>query len=228
MRIADPKLAASGAHQDCLRKPTSLQLRQLSALASSISQGAVPESICLKCGLCCDGTIFADVRLQQGDDSRRLQKLGLPLAIGRRKPQTANAPEDFAATPHHCKFHQPCAAFDGCRCRIYDDRPRHCRNFECGVLKSLREGRLGRRTALRIIRSTRDHASTALSLLRQFGDTDESLPIAARFRRTTRRLEEIGLNPASAQLYGKLTLAMHDLNFLLSEAFYPGKSAHEC
>jgi hypothetical protein len=48
------------------------------------------------------------------------------------------------------------------------------------------------------------------------------MALSIRFRRTARRLEEVGLDAQAADTYGRLTLAMHDLNLLLSEAFYPG------
>jgi hypothetical protein len=96
------------------------------------------------------------------------------------------------------------------------------------LLKALNEQRINSRTALRIINKARGHARWALAALRQFGDTDEHLPLAQRFRRAGRRLEAIGLEPSAAQVFGKLTLTMHDLNFLLNEAFYPGLSPHDC
>jgi hypothetical protein len=33
--------------------------------------------------MCCDGTLFDLVRLEPGDDARRLARLGLPIAPGR-------------------------------------------------------------------------------------------------------------------------------------------------
>lgn len=201
----------------------------LSALSHHVQRGSAPENLCLKCGLCCDGTIFADVRLQQGDTPEQLQAQGLPLTVCRRKGPARYAEEKSSKPPlKQCKFPQPCAAFDGCRCRIYQARPTHCRTFECGVLKAVNEQRINSRTALRIINKTRGHAQSALAALHQFGDTDEHLPLAQRFRRTGRRLEAIGLDSSAAQIFGKLTLTMHDLSFLLNEAFYPGLSPHEC
>ncbi len=90
------------------------------------------------------------------------------------------------------------------------------------MLKSVKAGLTEKRAALEIIQTTRDRAGKVWRLLRELGDTDEDLSLSKRFRRTTRRLEEIGLDDESADLYGELTLAVHDLNLALSEGFYPG------
>lgn len=164
-------------------------------------------SLCLQCGLCCNGVIFADVKLQTGDDAARLQSLGVPIST----------PNSAFRTPH---FNQPCAALDGCRCRIYSDRPKYCRQFDCLLLKSVNEGRMGTADALGTIRTARRRVDKVLRLLRKLGDTDEHSPLATRFRRTARRLDETDLDTEASATYGQLTLAFHDLNLLLSNAFY--------
>jgi uncharacterized protein len=185
-------------------------LRDLSALENG--GGPPAEDICLACGLCCNGVIFADVRLQPGDDAARLVAAGLPLKEDRGR----------RAEGKGRKLPQPCPAFDGCRCRVYPDRPGYCRQFECVLLKSVKAGRTPVTQSLRVIRDARQRADKVKRLLRELGDTDEQTALAARFRRTARRIERIGFDEKTADLYGQLTLAVHDLNFLLSEAFYPG------
>lgn len=163
--------------------------------------------LCLECGLCCNGVIFADVRLQPGDDPARLQSLGLPISTSHLAPRTSHFP-------------QPCSALKGCRCRIYSDRPKYCREFDCLLLKSVNTGRVGTADALHTIRTARERAEKVRRLLRQLGDTDEHVPLATRVRRTARRLDEVGLDQETADTYGQLTLAFHDLSLLLSDAFY--------
>src|ERR1044071_1876322 len=59
------------------------------------------NSLCLECGLCCNGVIFADGQLQPEDNAARLRELGLKLtATQNSKLKTQN-------------FLQPCAAFGG-------------------------------------------------------------------------------------------------------------------
>jgi Fe-S-cluster containining protein len=175
------------------------------------SAAKVETQICKACGLCCDGVIFANLALQPGDDTERLQSLGLPVC----SPRSALRPPHLA---------QPCAAFDGsgCGCRIYSDRPQYCRQFECVLLKSVKAGRTEAGAALRIVRTARERANKVRRLLHALGDTDEQLPLSARFRRAGKRLQERDLDEETADTYGQLTLAVHDLNLLLGDAFYPG------
>ncbi len=169
--------------------------------------------MCQACGLCCNGVIFADVSLQPGEDAEVLRSLGLRL-----KPSQARA--DGAYVPK--KFLQPCLAFEGCRCRIYAERPQHCRNFECLLLKSLLAGQTDRVQAFKLVQRAHERADKVRGLLGRLGDTDESQPLARRFRRMAKRLEDGGLDRATTELYGQLTLAVHELNLLLSRTFYPG------
>ena len=145
--------------------------------ARTKSSEAVIEELCPACGLCCNGVIFANLALQPGDPAARLRSLGLPVCNSHS-----------ALRPPHLT--QPCAAFDGCRCRVYADRPKYCRQFECVLLKSVRAGHTEPAAALRIIRTARERADKVLRLLRALGDTDEQLPLSARFRRTGKRLQE--------------------------------------
>ena len=161
------------------------------------------EQLCLECGMCCNGVIFADVRLRKGDDGARLRAMGL-----RMKGKSM--------------FCQPCAALEGCRCRIYEKRPRYCREFECTVLQSFNSGKLKKGSALRIIREAKKRVRRVKELLRKLGDRDEEEDLRGRFRRMARKLERPDLDEVTGRAYGELTLAMHDLNQLLREAFYPG------
>ena len=118
---------------------------------------------------------------------------------------------------------QPCAAFDDCRCRVYPDRPQYCREFECVLFKSVRAGHTELGAALRIIRTARERAEKVRRLLRKLEDADEQLSLSARFRRSGKRLQECDLDEETADSYAQLTLAVHDLNLLLGDAFYPGE-----
>ena len=167
------------------------------------------NSLCLECGLCCNGVIFANGQLQPGDDEDRLRSLGLKFEPN-RKSQIVNR-----------KFVQPCAAFDGCRCKIYSERPKYCRAFECLLLKSVKAGRMDTTAALLVIRTARQRVKNVKRLLRDLGNAQEDVALSKRFRKVKRRLESGPFNDEAAEKFGELTLAVHDLNVLLSEAFYP-------
>ncbi len=69
-------------------------------------------SLCLECGLCCDGTLFGYVVKEGGG------------------PRAATL---LPAKQPGC-FSQPCNALGARGCSIYEDRPTACRTFNCTVL----------------------------------------------------------------------------------------------
>jgi hypothetical protein len=178
---------------------------------SSIPLKKAVAQLCPHCALCCNGVLFKDVELQAGDDATELESLGVPVSeIKRRKARGAKY-----------KFPQPCAALEDCRCRVYADRPARCRQFECALLQSMQAGITGARVALGVIRNARQSADKVRALLREVGDVDEACALSLRFKRTKKRFEASPPNDARAETFGRLTLAVHDLNLLLQEKFYP-------
>ena len=204
-----------------MRRRSGLRLRSGAAiqhpceLNSPINPDAFDTGqLCLSCGLCCNGVIFADVKLQPGDDAERLRSLGLPVSLPR---STHNTP----------RLTQPCAALDGCRCRVYSDRPKYCREFECALFKNAEAGRTPPATALRLVRASRGRAEKVRGLLRALADKNEEVSLGIRFRRVARRLQRTELDEETAGTYGQLTLAVHNLNLMVGKAFYPGGGSRE-
>lgn len=124
------------------------------------------EQLCPNCGLCCDGTLFADVELRVGDDAKRLKKLGLSL---NKKGRVKLA------------FAQPCACFDGKLCQIYGERPKHCRLFECGLLKKVNAGEMKPDAALKKISRAKIILKKLGALLSVFEGDDESAALSERY-----------------------------------------------
>jgi Fe-S-cluster containining protein len=170
---------------------------------STLSARSVTEQLCLKCGLCCDGTIFAGVELQPGDDAKLLRALGLPIPSSR-------------------KFGQPCNALAGCRCQIYEARPKHCRQFECLLFNNVISRQTKPAAALRVIQRAKIRADKIRALLCELGDTNEHLALRARYRRVVSVINKTPPVSVDADAFGKLTLAVQALNLLLNESFYPG------
>jgi Fe-S-cluster containining protein len=163
-------------------------------------------NLCLECGLCCNGVIFADVKLQPTDNARSLASLGLGLKT----------------TPAVTKFNQPCSMFDGCRCKIYSERPVHCRKFECALLGSVQSGELTFSSSLRHIRKARRLAAEIEALLSTLEDQESTKPLMARARETCRRLASRKVSSETINALSRLTASIHQLALLLSERFYPG------
>lgn len=76
------------------------------------------ESICLACGLCCDGTVLGFVQLTEKETPRIAKIMDL---------DTENDGGFFL---------QPCNQFCQ-KCTIYEDRPTACASFNCGLVHAV-------------------------------------------------------------------------------------------
>jgi Fe-S-cluster containining protein len=126
---------------------------------------SLTDTLCVGCGLCCDGTLFADVELAGRAEIIRLEVLGLEV-------------EDDGST--RALLPQPCAALRGRRCRIYPHRPKCCRTFECQLLQEVRSGVVEVERAKERIAVTLEGVARVRELLRRLGQRDEALPLAER------------------------------------------------
>jgi Fe-S-cluster containining protein len=77
-------------------------------------------SLCVTCGLCCDGTLFSTAPLEAGEAAR----LG----------------DAVQTTVDGAALRQPCRALRGACCEVYEARPAVCRRFNCFVLHQLETG----------------------------------------------------------------------------------------
>ncbi|MCX6895777.1 MAG: hypothetical protein NTZ16_09835 [Verrucomicrobia bacterium] len=154
------------------------------------------DTLCLQCGLCCNGVLFGDVRPEAGDRS--------PLFAGRSR------------------VNQPCPAFTAatCACAIYAERPARCRKFECKQLLAVGAGEISAEAALKKIRATKKLAAKVERLLGELGFNDTTLPLHRRFKRCQRAAETGGLAAEQFDTLADLQLAVHELTLLLAKDFY--------
>ena len=161
------------------------------------------DQLCPNCGLCCDSTLFADVELRAGDDAVRLKKLGLTLA---QKGKSKIA------------FAQPCACFDGKLCTIYQDRPKRCGLFECGLLKRVETEEMTASMALKKISAAKKRAGEVRALLRSLGQRDERMALTHRYTDVMSRPMDFSIE-GEAERRGELMMAVNDLMQLLQRDF---------
>ena len=161
------------------------------------------ERLCPTCALCCNGVLFADVRLRAGDDPKRLADLGVPLKT----------------RGEAVRFLQPCACLEGNRCRIYGDRPERCRTFECRLLQRAARGEVTESPALKLIQQARDQAERVRRILRELGDTDETVPLSRRYQRMMRQPIDLSADERIVDLRGELMLAVGELVGILESEF---------
>jgi Fe-S-cluster containining protein len=101
------------------------------------------DALCMRCGLCCDGTLYGSVSVQESERAR-LERVGLHVV--QRGEVTA--------------LPQPCRALRGCLCSVYPDRPSTCASYECALRKEVRAGARGLVDALDAVAQVKSLMST--------------------------------------------------------------------
>jgi Fe-S-cluster containining protein len=98
------------------------------------------ESVCIGCGLCCDGTVVTHLAVRDESD------LGMPLrALGVEVLAAADPPV----------FTLPCPALSAGRCTIHHlHRPNACHAFECAISTAVENGSMTHSDARSIIGAT--------------------------------------------------------------------------
>lgn len=99
--------------------------------------GSSSQSLCLACGLCCDGTLFPSTILRSADEADAARAVGLNVVPYRGRNV----------------FLQPCPAYRDCICTVYANRPPNCREFKCELLKNLEQGDISQEAAQQIVKS---------------------------------------------------------------------------
>ena len=123
---------------------------------------SLTDTLCTRCGLCCDGSLFADVELAGRAEATGLELLGLEI----EDDDTGGA-----------LLVQPCVALQGRRCAIYEHRPECCRTFECRLLHDVRRGAVGVERAKKQIAEALWRIGRVRELMAQIGHRDRRLPL---------------------------------------------------
>ena len=120
------------------------------------------NTLCTGCGLCCDGSLFADVELTGSREAAGLEVMGLEI-------------EEAAAGGE--LLLQPCRALQGKRCSIYAHRPECCRTFECRLLQDVPCGRVDTTQAQARIAEVSKQIARVRELSAELGQSNGRLPL---------------------------------------------------
>ena len=172
---------------------------------------SLTDVLCTECGLCCDGSLFADVELSGREEASALEVLGLEI-------------ED-ADQDHRGLLLQPCRALRGTRCGIYPHRPECCRTFECRLLQEARRGVVTVDWARRRIAEARQRIARIERLAGALGLRTGHLPLKERCAEALASSEDDGAESRARRLRNELETAMRSLERLISETFLTGSSA---
>ena len=168
------------------------------ASCSTISAGAASE-LCTRCGMCCDGTLFASVALDENEKSR----LGRELL------------------PQRCVF------LNGGCCQIYAQHPSRCQVFQCQLLEGRHASKVSHQNALQIVADTKKlredlHRELLLAL-----PSLEGLPLVEALKRFRKQSKSLMGNALQRYLSHKREVLRLKklLDQKLDEYFYPAKDA---
>ena len=163
------------------------------------------DTLCTRCGLCCDGSLFADVELASRAEASTLEVMGLEIE---------DADEDESGL-----LLQPCGALKGKRCSIYGHRPDCCRSGECRLLQEVKRGAVSVDQAQAKISDALRRIERVQQLSVELGAGDERLPLKERCVEALARAEEGPANPRMNRTRVELQAAMAALERLIQKTF---------
>ncbi|MSU57345.1 MAG: YkgJ family cysteine cluster protein [Pedosphaera sp.] len=166
---------------------------------------SLTDVLCTRCGLCCDGSLFADVELAGDDEATALEVMGLEIE---------DADGDDGAL-----LLQPCRALKGKRCGIYPHRPECCRTFECRLLQEVRRGALGVEQAKETIAEALKRIKRVNELIVQLGEGNEGLPLKERCADALALSVDAATDSAVNRKRAELQVAMNSVESLVQETF---------
>ena len=163
---------------------------------------SLTDALCTHCGLCCDGSLFAEVELEGEAESTRLESLGLDV-------ESDDSDAGLLVLP--------CGALCGTRCSIYVHRPRTCRTFECRLLKDAGRGEVSVEQALVVIGEAREKTTQVRALLAKLPGRPTRLPLRERCAEALAAPPAAGA--AAQRTRVRLEAAMSELDWLLERTF---------
>jgi Fe-S-cluster containining protein len=167
---------------------------------------SLTDTLCTQCGLCCDGSLFADVELVGRAEATRLEIMGLEI--------DDDADGELLLLP--------CAALEGTRCGIYAHRPKCCRSFECHLLLEARRGAVTVERATEQISEARERIGRVKDLLAQLGQPDVRLSLKERCAEALSG--EPSAIPGVNRKRTELETAMSAVERLIRKTFLPRRS----
>jgi uncharacterized protein len=162
------------------------------------------DTLCTKCGLCCDGSLFADVELAGRRESAGLEAMGLEI-------EDDDVSGDLLV--------QPCRALRGKRCSIYAHRPECCRTFECRLLQDVRRGAVTAERATEHIAEALKQAGRVRKLAAELGLRDARLPLKERCAEALALTDETDAHPTLKRKREELEVVMGAIELLIRENF---------
>lgn len=155
------------------------------------------------CGMCCNGVMFHNVRLQGADSAGTLSELG--LRTKRKKGMRI--------------LLQPCPAHKNASCAIYENRPERCRIFECKQLQRVKAGEIAEEDAVRKISEAWTRVRGIEAILENAGELNSRNPLSKRAENVLGDPADPVAEPQRAAMHSELSIAMRGLEEFLEKDF---------
>lgn len=168
------------------------------------------DTLCTQCGLCCDGTLFADVELANSAEAAGLEAMGLDIE------------EDDNGDG---LLVQPCVALQGRRCGIYAQRPECCRTFECRLLRNVRRGAVSLPRAREIVAETQTKIGRLRQLAAELGQADGRLTFRESCVEAMELGDETRSSPDVERKRAELESGMSAVEDLIQKQFLGGSTS---
>ena len=165
-------------------------------------------SLCVGCGICCDGTMYKSVDLYKNDRPDLLEEAGLVLSN--------DGAFDF--------FRLPCTSFAAGCCKIYEIRPTVCAEYRCLLLRRLEAGEIPYADALALVEKTTAIRDRVRSGLNAYLETDDRVPLSELYRRMLAKLDSADDPAAARREQRELLFDVVALRVILARDFEPRDS----
>ncbi|MBI3880291.1 MAG: YkgJ family cysteine cluster protein [Verrucomicrobia bacterium] len=163
---------------------------------------SLTDTLCTRCGLCCDGSLFADVELAGASEAAGLEAMGLEI-------------ED----DENGLLLLPCGALRGKLCGIYAHRPECCRTFECRLLQDARRGAVTVERAGEHIAEALKRVARVRELAVELGQRDVRLPLKERYAEALALADDAGTDAALNRKRAELEAEMNAVEGLIRRRF---------
>lgn len=169
---------------------------------------SLTDTLCTRCGLCCDGSLFADVELASSDEASALEVMGLEIE---------DDDDDGGGL-----LVQPCGALKRRRCSIYPHRPDCCRTFKCRLLQEAERGAVEVERAKEKIAEALRRIGRVKELVVQLGTGIECLPLKEHCLEALALSEAAAAGPAVKRKRAELQAAVTSVKRLVQATFLGG------
>jgi len=165
------------------------------------------QKVCIKCGLCCDGTLFDHALLDKGE------KPNLPKLMQ----------QQYFKTDKKEAFRLPCPYFDK-KCTIYRQQKAHvCSSFRCELLKEFSKSNISLKDAQNVVENAITLRSEIFELYTKYKKSSIKISFRELLKEISQEKEKNDKQNITNQALDLIYFKTNILEILLIKHFKPKK-----